>query len=66
MGIGKLGAYLAELTTARRATQENKMNEDIQIILDNWKDFDMARQRSFLSEHIAKIIVDDESVDIIV
>ena len=66
MGIGKLGAYLADLTTARRATQENKMNEDIQIILDNWKDFDMARQRSFLSEHIAKIIVDDESVDIIV
>ena len=65
MGIGKLAAYLADLTTARRATRENKMNEDIQIILDNWKDFDMVRQQTFLSEHIAKIIVGDESVDII-
>ena len=65
MSIGKLGTYLTDLTTARQATLENRVNEDSQAILDNWKDFDMDRQRVFLSEHVAKIIVSDESVDVV-
>ena len=65
MSIGKLGTYLTDLTTARQATLENRVNEDSQAILDNWKNFDMDRQRVFLSEHVAKIIVSDESVDVV-
>ncbi len=65
MSIGKLDTYLTDLTTARQATLENRVNEDSQAILDNWKDFDMDRQRVFLSEHVAKIIVSDESVDVV-
>ena len=61
----RLGEYLRDLDTARRAVRGNDAAEDTQSSLDGWNDLDLDRQHTFLAEHVARIVVHDESVEVL-
>ena len=65
IGIVRLGEYLRDLDTARRAVRGNDAAEDTQSSLDGWNDLDLDRQHTFLAEHVARIVVHDESVEVL-
>jgi hypothetical protein len=66
VGILKLREYLRGLDSARRAVQGGGDAEDAQSSLDGWKGLDLQQQHIFLAEHVARIVVHDESVEVLV
>ena len=59
-----LGDYLHELDAARRALEATGSPVDLMATVDNWESLDIDERRLFVEEHVVRIEVMDESVDL--
>lgn len=66
IGADVLGEYLAELDAARRGADNATDASSIKEILDRWESLDLESQQVFLAEHVARIDVSDDKVDVLV
>ena len=61
-----LAEYLAELDTARNAAAGKTSQADVDQTLSRWEDLDMDARRDFLASQVARIVVKDETVQVLV
>ncbi|MCI0869088.1 MAG: recombinase family protein [Chloroflexi bacterium] len=66
MELGVLGEYLKELDKVRRGAENARRPKDVEASLSEWDSMDFGDQQGFLLEHLAKVIVQDDSVDVLV
>ena len=64
--LSVLGEYLSELDAARRAAKGDVDPADVESVLAGWDSLDLEARRSFLTEHVARIDVRDDSVEVVV
>jgi len=64
--LSVLGEYLREMDAARRAVKGEVDLSDIESVLTDWDSLDMDARRDFLTEHVARIDVKDDRVEVIV
>ncbi len=64
--VRALGEYLQELDAARRAAASAGQAADVDTVLAQWDSLDMATRQAFLMEHIVRINVRDDRVEVIV
>ncbi len=61
-----LAEYLAELDTARRGAAGETSQADVDETLSRWEDMDMDAKRDFIAANVARIVVKDETVEVLV
>ena len=61
-----LADYLAALDTARKAASGETSQVDVDQTLSRWEDLEMETQRDFLASHVARIVVKDETIQVLV
>ena len=61
-----LADYLAALDTARKAAAGDLSQADVDQTLSRWEDLEMEAQRDFLASHVARIVVKDDTVQVLV
>ena len=61
-----LADYLAALDTARKAASGDFSQVDVDQTLSGWEDLEMETQRDFLASHVARIVVKDETIQVLV
>ena len=61
-----LGDYLGELDRMRRALDSPDRSVDAMAVLDKWDSLDFAQRQTFLEDHVVRIDVGDDSVEVIV
>lgn len=66
MELVVLGEYLKELDKVRLGAENAKIPRDIEESLSQWDSMDFGDQQGFLLEHVAKVVVQDDSVDVLV
>lgn len=66
MELYVLGEYLNELDKIRRGAENAKSPKDVDASLSHWDSMEFGDQQGFLLEHVAKVIVQDDSVDVLV
>ena len=64
--IDVLGEYIDDLDNIRRGAANAERPVDVTETLENWDSLDIVLQQSFLSEHIARIVVKDDVVELAV
>ena len=64
VGIREVGGYLAELDLARKSETRSEEPSDVISVLDHWATLDMERRKDFLWEHVGRIIVQDDKVEV--
>ena len=62
----RLGEYLDDLDSVRNAAKNADKPLDVDKTLENWDSLEMEDQQRFLNEHVSRIIVKDDSVDVAV
>ena len=62
----KLGEYLDELDRVRAAAGNAHRPVDVSETLDNWDSLELEQQQRFLSEHVSRIIVRDDAIEVAV
>lgn len=62
--VGILGQYLEELDAARAASAGASSPRDIDEVFANWDGLGMEDRRDFLEEHVRRIVVRDDSVEV--
>jgi len=65
IGTGALSDYIKELDAARRGVSGGAPS-DAKETLSRWSELDVESQRRFLSEHVAKVVVKDDAVEVVV
>ena len=66
VSIDKLTQYVMALDAVRKGAAEAVQPADIDATLANWESLDMDTRRAFLVEHVARITVEDDSVEVVV
>ena len=66
MPIGMLSQYLAELDDVRAATEKAENIADVDATLDNWDSLAIRDRQGFLAEHVSRIEVKDDAIEVIV
>lgn len=66
MDLGILGEYLNALDKVRHGAQNAKNPKDVDASFSQWDSMDFGDQQGFLLEHVAKVVVQDDSVDVLV
>ena len=61
-----LGDYLEELDTARRGSDSAREPGEIERTLRHWDSLEVLERQAFLGDHISRIVVKDDEVDVIV
>ena len=64
LSVKGLGEYLNQLDTARRAMTGGEHFQDAAATLDGWESLDMEARRSFLFEQIARVVVEDNRIEV--
>ena len=59
-----LGKYLDELDNVRKGRQHAAEPTDVSDVLERWNTLDFAQRQAFLQEHITRIEVNDETVEV--
>ena len=62
----KLGEYLDELDRVRAAAKNSHRPVDVDKTLENWDSLELEEQQRFLSEHVSRIIVRDDDIEVAV
>ena len=62
----RLGEYLEDLDGARNAAKNAGRPLDVDKTLENWDSLELEDQQRFLSEHVSRIVVKDDSVEVAV
>jgi hypothetical protein len=66
VGVGTLAGYLEGLDVARRGASGTGGPVDVAATLAGWDSLDLEAQRSFLAEHVARIDVHDDRIEVVV
>ena len=66
ISVATLGRYLEELDNARKAADRPDDQEDSNGILEKWESLDFAERQRFLTDHVARIVVKDDSAEVVV
>ena len=66
LSVGSLGGYLDELDTVRRRAGDSRSGTDVSETLDRWDSIPLAERQSFLMEHVERIVVKDDAVELVV
>ena len=66
LSVASLGRYLSELDVARNGVSNAPRPMNIEETLAGWETLDMERRRAFLAEHVARITVEDDKVEVLV
>ena len=64
IGVREVGEYLAALDLARKSETRTDEPSDVIGVLDNWATLDIERRKEFLWEHVGRIIVQDDKVEV--
>jgi hypothetical protein len=64
--IRKLGWHLGQLDSAREAAQAAGPPVDVDTVLARWESLAVADRQRFLKERIERIVVKDDSVEVVV
>ncbi len=64
IGVREVAEYLAALDLARKSETRSDEPSDVIGVLDNWATLDLERRKDFLWEHVARIIVQDDKVEV--
>lgn len=64
--IQKLGWHLSQLDSAREAAQGAGPPVDVDTVLAGWESLTVADRQRFLKERIERIVVKDDSVEVVV
>lgn len=64
--VETLGEYLRELDTIRRGASRERVAADALEALDRWDQMDFVARQEFLMEHIVRVIVRDDAVEVVV
>ena len=64
--VATLGRYLDELDDARKMAESAKDPSDDIAALDRWESLDFAALQRLLQEHVGRIVVSDDAVDVAV
>ena len=64
IGVREVAEYLAALDLARKSETRSDEPSDVIGVLDNWATLDLDRRKDFLWEHVARIIVQDDKVEV--
>ena len=64
--VQALGRYLNELDASRRGLDGDARVGDAVNVLERWESLDIEARRTFLMTHLARIVVRDESVEVVV
>ena len=62
----RLGEYLDDLDNVRNAAKNAGRPLDVDKTLESWDSLDLEDQQRFLSEHVSRIVVKDDSVEVAV
>ena len=66
ISVKLLGGYLDELDAARRGAVSAVRPADVESTLASWESLDLKARRAFLAEHVARVIVKDDTVEVVV
>ena len=61
-----LGVYIAELDEVRRVAAGADRRADVTETLENWASLPISAKKGFLMEHLVRIVVEDESIEVVV
>ena len=64
IGTREVREYLAALDLARKSETRSDEPSDVIGVLDNWATLDLERRKDFLWEHVGRIIVQDDKVEV--
>lgn len=64
IGTREVGEYLAALDLARRGETRSGEPSDVIDLLDRWANLDMDQRKDFLWEHVGRIVVQDDNVEV--
>ena len=64
IGTREVAEYLASLDLARKSETRSDEPSDVIGVLDNWATLDIERRKDFLWEHVGRIIVQDDKVEV--
>ena len=64
LSVRMLGEYLKQLDAARGAAESEASPADIGATLARWDGLDMEARRAFIAEHVARIVVEDDVVEV--
>ena len=65
VGIREVREYLAELDLARRTRVVNEEPSDVIDVLDRWAALSVDQRKDFLWEHVGRIVVQDDKVEVV-
>ena len=64
IGTREVGEYLTALDLARKSESRSVEPSDVINVLDHWGTLDMERRKDFLWEHVGRIIVQDDKIEV--
>ena len=66
VSIKVLGEYLKELDASRRSVKNEQRFEEIESTLDNWDSLSIRDRKIFLEQHVSRITVEDDHIEVVV
>ena len=64
LSIEALGTYLGKLDECRGEAKDSEGQRDAAAVLAEWDNLSFARRRSFLREHVSRIVVTDDQAEL--
>ena len=64
--VGTLGWHLAQLDAAREVEDSHRQAVNVEATLAGWDSLPVADRQSFLKERVARIVVYDDSIEVVV
>ena len=62
--VEDLGRYLVDLDTVRDGSKNSGKAVDVDAVMADWESLDFATRRGFLTEHLDRIVVRDDTVEV--
>ena len=64
IGLTTLAAHMDELDSARQSLAASDGLGQPGAVLERWDSLDFAARKAFLAEHVDRVVVKDETVDV--
>ena len=66
ISIKVLDEYLKELDASRRSVEGEQRFEEIESTLDNWDSLSIRDRKIFIEQHVSRITVEDDHIEVVV